>query len=151
MNAFAAFFHHIAFVTIILTLFAEMLLLKEPLTLASAKKIQRYDVLYGISAGLIVVVGILRVMYFEKGAGYYLHSGPFILKMVLFVIVGLLSIYPTKVFLQWSSALKQGLIPAVSAAQNRKLRMIIHLELSLLVLIILCAALMAKGIGYFGA
>ncbi|GGC73911.1 DUF2214 family protein [Undibacterium terreum] len=151
MNAWMAFFHHLAAFTIALTLFAEMLLLAEPLTLASARKIQRFDALYGMSAGLILVLGFLRVMYFEKGPAYYSHSGPFMAKMGLFVLIGLISIYPTMVFLKWGKSLKQGIVPELSLSQKRKLRGIIHLELTLLVLVILSAALMAKGIGYFGA
>lgn len=151
MNAFVAFLHHIAFIVIMLALSAEMLLLKQPLTLASAKRIQRYDAIYGASAGMVLVIGALRVMYFEKGADYYLHSTPFIIKMALFLAVGLISIYPTIAFLKWTRPLKQGMVPELSDVQNRQLRGVIHLELTLLVLVILCAAMMAKGIGFFGS
>ncbi|HTD05012.1 DUF2214 family protein [Undibacterium sp.] len=151
MNAFVAFLHHLAAFAIVLSLFAEMLLLQEPLTLGSARKIQRFDALYGLSAGLILVLGFLRVMYFEKGPGYYSHSAPFIVKMSLFLVVGLVSIYPTVVFLKWGKSVKQGIVPELDQVQQRKLRGIIHLELALLVLIILNAAIMAKGFGYFGA
>lgn len=133
------------------SLSAELMLLAEPLNLQSARKIQRMDAVYGLAAGLILVLGFLRVMYFEKGPHYYSHSGPFIAKMALFVTVGLISIYPTMVFLKWGKSLKQGLVPEVSMQQQRKLRGIIHLELTLLVLVVLAAAMMAKGIGYFGA
>jgi putative membrane protein len=90
-------------------------------------------------------------MYFEKGADYYLHSAPFIAKMILFIVVGLISIHPTVIFIKWGKSLKQGIVPTLTDAQNRKLRMIIHVELTLLALMILCAAMMAKGIGYFGS
>lgn len=148
MSAFVAFLHHLAFLAIMLMLSVEMLTLKQPLTPATAKKIQRYDAIYGASAILILIIGGLRVMYFEKGADYYMHSAPFIIKMVLFLIVGLISIYPTITFRKWNKPLKQGIAPELSDAQKRKLRLVIHLELTLLVLMILCAALMAKGIGY---
>lgn len=151
MSAIVAFLHHIAFIVIMLTLSTEMLMLKQPLTLTSARKIQTYDAIYGVSAILILIIGGLRVMYFEKGADYYLHSAPFIAKMILFIIVGLISIHPTVTFIKWGKSLKQGIVPTLSDAQNRKLRMIIHVELTLLVLMILCAAMMAKGIGYFGS
>jgi putative membrane protein len=150
MNAFVAFLHHVLFVVIMLMLFGELLLLKEPLTLASARKIQRYDAIYGAAAGLIIVVGVLRVMYFEKGVDYYLHSAPFIAKMVLFLVAGLLSIFPTVTFLKWNRALKQGSVPTLPDALKRKLRLILHAEASLLLLVMLCAAMMAKGIGYAG-
>ncbi len=151
MNALIAFLHHIAFVIIMLILSAEMLILKQPLTLASARKIQIYDAISGLSAILILIIGGLRVMYFEKGADYYMHSAPFIAKMILFIIVGLISIHPTVTFIKWGKSLKQGIAPTLTDTQNRKLRMIIHVELTLLALIILCAAMMAKGIGYIGA
>lgn len=150
MNALIAFLHHLAFVAIMLMLSVEMLTLKQPLTLSSARKIQIYDAIYGASAILVLILGGLRVMYFEKGADYYMHSAPFIAKMILFIIVGLISIHPTVTFIKWGKSLKQGNVPEVSDAQKRKIRMIIHVELTLLALMILCAALMAKGIGYFG-
>jgi putative membrane protein len=150
MNAFVAFLHHLCFVAIMVILSAEMLMLKQPLTLTSAKKILRFDTIYGAAAGLVLLIGGLRVMYFEKGAAYYMHSVPFIAKMALFVIVGLVSIYPTMTFLKWNKSLKQGIVPEISDTQNRTLRIIIHVELTLLLLMILCAAMMAKGMGYFG-
>ncbi|MFC7297546.1 DUF2214 family protein [Herminiimonas aquatilis] len=151
MDVFIALLHHLAFVAIMLILSAEMLTLKQPLTLASARKIQIYDAIYGVSAILILIIGGLRVMYFEKGADYYLHSAPFIAKMILFVIVGVISIHPTVTFIKWGRSLKQGMVPEVSDAQKRKIRLIIHVELTLLALMILCAAMMAKGIGYMGS
>ena len=150
MNALIAFLHHLAFVAIMLMLSVEMLTLKQPLTLSSARKIQIYDAIYGASAVLVLILGGLRVMYFEKGADYYMHSAPFIAKIIFFMIVGVISIHPTLTFIKWGKSLKQGIVPKVSDVQKRKIRMIIHVELTLLALMILCAALMAKGIGYMG-
>ena len=98
----------------------------------------------------MLVVGVLRVLYFEKSLSYYLHSAPFIAKMSLFVIVALLSIYPTVVFLSWGKSLKQGQAPAVPDGKIRMIRSVIHWELVGVVLIVLSAALMAKGVGYLG-
>lgn len=148
MSAFIAFVHHLAFLALMLMLSSEMLMLKQAFTLETAKKIIRYDAIYGMAAGLVLIIGALRVMYFEKGASYYMHSTPFIAKMILFVLVALISIYPTLTFLKWSKSVKQGVVPEVSDAQKRTLRLIIHVELTLMGLMILCAAMMAKGIGY---
>jgi putative membrane protein len=98
--------------------------------------------LLGISAGVLLVVGLLRVFYFEKGAAFYFHNAAFIAKLVLFVLVALLSIYPTLKFLSWKKGLDPASVPAI--------RRILHLELAGVVLILLFAALMARGIGYFG-
>jgi putative membrane protein len=54
-----------------------------------------------------------------------------------------LSIYPTLKFLSWRKG-------RIDAAAVPAIRRILHLELVGVVLILLCAALMARGIGFFG-
>jgi putative membrane protein len=61
-----------------------------------------------------------------------------------------LSIYPTREFFSWRTSVKQGQAPAVTDRKMRTIRLIILWELAGVVLIILCAALMAKGVGYLG-
>jgi putative membrane protein len=41
-------------------------------------------------------------------------------------------------------------VPALDDARRRRIRTIIHIELTLLFAIMLCAALMARGIGFMG-
>lgn len=146
--ALFAFLHHAFAFLIVATLMVELVISKSALTVTSARSLLRMDAVYGVSALLIILVGVLRVQYFEKGASYYLHSTPFILKMVLFVAVGLLSIYPTKTFMSWRASLRNDKIPVLDDAIRRKVRIFIHAELTLLFLMMLCAALMARGIGY---
>lgn len=150
MTPLFAFLHHLAAFTLVATLALEFVLIRDELTLAGARRLQRVDAVFGASAGLVLVFGLLRVFYFEKGADYYLHSLPFMAKVSLFVVVGLLSIYPTVVFASWGKALKQGQLPVVTAQKMRALRKLIHWEMAGVVLIILCAVLMAKGVGYLG-
>ena len=64
--------------------------------------------------------------------------------------MGLLSIYPTMVFASWGKLLKRGQLPVLADAQRRRLRAVMHAELTGVVLIILCAVLMARGVGTFG-
>jgi putative membrane protein len=150
MTSFFAFLHHVAAFALVAALVVEFVLIKEDLTLKSTRKLQLADLAFGISAGIVLVVGLLRVFYFEKGASYYFHSGPFIAKLSLFIIVALLSIYPTIQFLSWGKSLKQGKLPLVDERKIHSIRSIIHLELAGLILVILCAALMARGIGQVG-
>ena len=103
--------------------------------------------IFGISAGVLLLVGLARVFYFEKGATYYFHTWTFHAKLSLFVIVGLISIIPTLEFLRWRPAVNAGQVPAVSPEKIKSIRSIIHYEMVGVVLIILFAALMAKGIG----
>jgi len=93
----------------------------------------------------LLVIGLLRVSFFEKGPDYYLHSHAFQVKLSLFVIVALLSIIPTVEFLSWSGALKAGQVPTVSAKKLRQVTLVLHSELLAIVIILLCAAIMARG------
>ena len=148
--AIMAFLHHLSAFTVVGALVAEVMLFKPPLSVAQARKLQRVDSVFGLSAGVLLVVGLLRVVYFEKGAGYYFSDAFFLTKFVAFVLAGLISIYPTVLFLSWSKALKQGVAPEMSAAQVRRARMCLMWELTAIVVILFCAPFMARGFGYFG-
>lgn len=149
-SALLAFLHHAAAFVIFGVLTAELVLLKSELTLTSARSLLRIDAAYGMSAITLIIVGFARVFYTEKGAAYYFHSAPFIAKISLFAIVGLISIYPTRQFLSWRNTVRQQQTPALEDSKRRSIRKAIHFELTLLLIIMLCAALMARGIGYFG-
>jgi len=146
MSILFAFLHHLAAFTLVGALVAEMVLLKaEPAALAT-RRLAAIDALYGASAGVLLIVGLLRVFYFEKGAAYYFHSVPFLAKLALFIAVGLLSIYPTITFRRWA---KQPTL-TVAAASLRSVRRVVHIQLAGVVLIVLFAAMMARGIGFYG-
>ena len=147
MAALFAFLHHMAAFTLVAALAVQFVLLRDEVTVGSARRLQAIDTVYGLSAVVLLIVGLGRVFHFEKGATYYFHTWTFIAKLSLFVLVGLLSIVPTLAFRSWRGAVQQGQAPQVTARQLQRLRSIVHLELIGVVLIILCAALMAKGIG----
>jgi putative membrane protein len=150
MSALFAFLHHIAAFAIVAALVVERVLTRGELTPANARRILEADRVYGIAAGVLLVVGMLRVGFFEKGPAYYWHSAPFIAKLSLFAIVGLLSIYPTIEFLKWRKPLREGVLPVVPEPKMETIRRILGAELGAVALIIACAAMMARGIGLFG-
>ncbi|MFZ1989028.1 MAG: DUF2214 family protein [Alphaproteobacteria bacterium] len=149
MPALFAFLHHAAAFTLVACLVVEFVLVKPGITLQNARIVQRADTFYGIAVGIIIVVGVLRVQFFEKGPEYYAHSIPFIAKMSAFVIVGLLSIMPTIEFLRWRKQTRAGAAPDVAPEKFKTMRMLIHLELVGIAVILACAAMMARGIGEF--
>lgn len=146
----AAFIHHAAAFLVVSTLMAELVVLKSDLTPTSARSVLRMDMVYGISALVLLIAGFARVFYTEKGAAYYFASGPFLVKLSLFIIVGLLSIYPTMKFLGWRKALREQRAPELDAGTRRRVRMLIHIELTLLFVIMLMAVMMARGIWFLG-
>ena len=145
MSTLFAFLHHLCAFTLVGALAIEFALIRQELTLASARRLQATDLVLGIAASLLLVIGLLRVFFFEKGAVYYWHSHAFLTKFSLFVIVALLSIIPTLEFLSWRGAVKAGQVPVVEALRRRRVTMVIHIELAAVVVILLCAAIMARG------
>ena len=143
-----AFLHHLAAFTLVAALAVEVALFKPPVTVAQARRLQRTDLIFGVAAVVVLVVGMLRVAFFEKGPAYYWRDTFFLIKLGTFVLVGLISIYPTKTFLSWKKALKAGVAPEVDAGRTRSVRMCMMLELTAIVVILGCAALMARGFGY---
>src|SRR5712664_1433796 len=108
MTSFVAFLHHLTAFSLVAALAVEFILIRGELNLGTARKLQLVDIVFGTSSGVVLAVGLFRVFYFEKGASYYFHSAPFIAKLSLFAIVGLLSIYPTREFLSWGKSLNKG-------------------------------------------
>jgi putative membrane protein len=145
MSALFAFLHHLAAFTLVSALAVEFVLIRQELTLTSARKLPVVDAVLGSAAGLILIVGLLRVFYFEKGSAYYFSSHAFLTKFAVFIIVAILSIVPTVEFLSWRKALKAEQVPVVEARKMRLVRMLIHGELMGVVIILLCAAIMARG------
>jgi putative membrane protein len=145
-----AFLHHATAFIVVGALMVELVLLRNELTVASARSVLRMDMAYGIAATLLLVAGLLRVFYTEKGAAYYFASGTFIAKLALFIIVALLSLYPTLKFMGWRKALREQRVPSFEAGTRRTVRIIVHAELTLILVIILLAPMMARGIGFLG-
>ena len=140
-----AFLHHLCAFTLVACVAIEFTLVRQELTLASARRLQVTDLVLGIAAGLLLVIGLLRVFYFEKGASYYFHSHAFLTKFALFIIIGLLSIVQTLEFLSWRDSIKAGQVPVIDARKRRRVTAVIHAELAAIVVILLCAAIMARG------
>ena len=144
----AAFIHHLAAFVVVGALMVELVVLRNDLTIQSARSVLRMDMAYGIAALVLLVVGFVRVFHTEKGSMYYFASGPFLVKLALFIAVGLLSIYPTLKFMGWRKAVREQRVPDFDMGTRRRVRMLIHIELTLILVIILMAIMMARGIWY---
>ncbi|HEX9332438.1 MAG TPA: DUF2214 family protein [Anaerolineales bacterium] len=147
ISAFMAFLHHLAAFTLVGSLIYEHTAFRKDLSLIEARRIQRMDLVYGISAGFILIVGLLRVFFFEKGAAFYAHNWFFWTKMFGFALAALLSIYPTIRFVSWNKSFAKNQIPDISNQDVSRIKLILRLEMVAIVLILFSAAMMARGIG----
>jgi putative membrane protein len=143
-----AFLHHVAAFTAVAALAVEVALFKPPLSLVQARRLLRTDNIYGAAAGVVLIVGLLRVWFFEKGPAYYWHDAFFLTKFTAFIVAALISIYPTVTFFSWSRSLRAGAVTEIAQARTRWVRMCLMLQLTAIVVILFCAALMARGFGY---
>ena len=146
VNSLMATLHHLSAFTLTACLVYEFIAFSKVLTVEEARRIQRVDLWYGISAGLLVAVGLLRVFFFEKGAPFYAANLMFWIKMALFVIVGLLSIYPTIRYIKWNPILAENKSPMIPDAEYKNIRLLLLLEMIGLVLILFAAPAMARAI-----
>jgi putative membrane protein len=141
--------HHLFAFTVTACLVFEFVAFRKTLTIHEARRLQRIDLWYGVSAGLLIIVGLLRVFFFEKGSNYYFHNYMFWTNMGLFLVIGLLSVYPTIRYIQWNPVLADNRSPEISDGEYRNIRLLLWLEMIGIVLILFAAPMMARGIGTF--
>jgi putative membrane protein len=136
--------HHLLVFGLFAMVVAELVLVKPGLGAPELKRLGGIDAGYGLTALLVLIVGVLRVIYGAKGADYYLGNHWFWAKMAAFAIAGLLSVPPTMAFLRWRRALKGDAAALPSAAQVSGVRRYLLAELAVLLLVPSFAAVMAR-------
>ena len=145
-DALLAYAHFIAIFGIVATLFAELAIYRSEMQATVARRLQRIDLAFGLSAALVLLSGAGRLFFGLKGANFYLQNPIFWTKISLFLIVGIISIWPTVHYLRWGPALQSG-APILEAPQQfKKIRALVIAEILILLAIPLCATLMARGI-----
>lgn len=139
-----AVLHHLAIAALIVLIAAEMALLKPGMTPRDLQILVRVDAGYGMSAGLVIVIGICRVIWGIKTADFYLENPWFWTKMASFAVMGLLSVPPTITILKWRKAQRQNadfLPPSITILD---LRRFVKLQVAMLAIILASAAAMAR-------
>jgi putative membrane protein len=142
-----AFAHFAAAFGLVATLFFEWFTFSRMPSVRDARRLALADRWYGISAMVLLVAGAIRAYAYEKGLDYYLANPFFLLKMALFVSIGLLSIAPTLRFLRWRPDIRAGRAPVVSEAQYTLVARCLSAQMLALAFLLLSASLMANGIG----
>lgn len=148
LASIVAWLHFLTAFGVVATVLVERILFNKTLSINRANFIRRVDGLYGLSALLVLVIGFLRVFYFEKGSEYYFANPMFHLKLTLFVAVGLLSIYPTVRFMKWKKLYAGVDKISLEDKEYSRIKTILNIELGFLILLMLAASLMAKGVFY---
>jgi putative membrane protein len=141
-----AMVHHLLAFALAGVLAAEIALTAPGLTGAGLKRLGRLDAYYGALAGLLIAIGVLRVIYGGKGPDFYIASHAFWAKMAAFIAVGLLSIPPTLRMGRWRRSAKAEAGYAVPAEEVGAIRKWFVAEVAFLACVPVFAAMMARGL-----
>lgn len=146
-SATVAYIHYLSFMVCFGALVYERISIKPDPNRQEAISMVLADIVYGIAGIALLVSGIYRVIKFGQGAEFYTQNPVFWTKIVIFALVGSLSLYPTITYVLWAIPLSKGSLPKVTQKLVSRLKLIINIELIGFASIPLFATLMARGIG----
>lgn len=136
------YLHFIGIFTWVSALVLQWFLVQPILRRQQIQQLARIDAVYGLSAILVVGMGLSLWFGLGKPAEYYSLNPIFHAKVGLAVVVGLLSIYPTIFFARHRKG-----DPTSEVAVPARIRQVITVELLIMLVIPLLATLMAAGVG----
>ncbi|MCX5520565.1 DUF2214 family protein [Kaistia defluvii] len=139
--------HFLLVFAIVTVLTMELMLLKPGLAGAALEKLGWVDAIYGGAAALLILAGFGRVFLGLKGAEFYIGNPVFWAKILAFAALGVISIQPTRRILAWRKRARAEPGFAPSAAEIAGVRRLVHAETAMLVLVVIFASMMARGIG----
>lgn len=125
---------------------AQQFMIGRKMSSGALRQIGLTDLIYGISAILVVVFGLTLWFGVGKPPEYYNGNHLFAVKILLFIIVGLLSVYPTLFYQRKKKTVK----PEETIRVPVAVIVVVRIELILLLIIPLLAVLMAAGAGSEG-
>ena len=137
------YLHFVGIFSIASALFAEHILVKKEMSGPEIKKLAKIDLFYGIAAIVVLIVGLILWFWVGKPAVVYTKNFLFHIKLTLFLILGILSVYPSIFFIKNRKKKDTRIIVPKSVL------LLIRIELFILFLIPLLAVLMSKGYGMF--
>lgn len=147
VDAALAILHHLAAFALAGLLIAELVLLSGRIDADAIRRFGRLDALYGASAGVVVLVGVGRLLFGAVPVEFYLGNAFFWTKMGALAAVAAISLLPTIQGIRWRRALTTDASFAPSTTDARRVRRAMGLQLAVLPLIPISAGLMARGIG----
>ena len=140
------YLHYISFMMLFAALVMEHLLIKPSMPRLELRRLAAIDAIYGISAIVVLVTGLLKVMKYGKGPEYYMNTWVFHAKLTLFIVAVALSILPTiKILKAHKTAAQDNAGSDVTLPGF--LKHVIRLELLFIALLPLLGAMMALGVG----
>lgn len=147
VEAILAYLHILAILTMVVFVSSEAALCRvQWLNAAVVERLATVDRVYGIAAVAVLATGLARTLLGVKGTAWYWTHPLLHVKLTLFIVVGLVSIFPTLTYLRWRKTLRAtGTLPA--AAEVAKTRKLVMVQAHLIAVIPLFAVFLARGFG----
>ena len=147
LEAILAYLHLLAILTMVVFIASEAALCRvEWLNAAVVERLAKVDLVYGIAAIAVLATGVARTWWGVKGTAWYWTNPLLHVKLTLFIVIGIVSIFPTLTYIRWRKALRaSGALPA--EAEIRKTRKLVMLQAHLIAVIPLVAVFLARGFG----
>ncbi|RIX79861.1 DUF2214 family protein [Acidovorax cavernicola] len=147
LEAILAYLHLLAILTMVVFISSEAALCRvQWLNAAVVERLAKVDMVYGIAAIMVLATGIARTWWGVKGTAWYWTNPLLHVKLTLFIIVGVLSIFPTLTYFRWRKTLRAtGKLPA--EADILKTRKLVMIQAHLIAVIPLVAVFLARGFG----
>ena len=146
-SALVAYIHYLGIILCFGALMFERIILKTNLSKNETISIIIADVIYGLAGLAILITGILRVKYYGQGGAFYTSNPIFWVKVSLYIVIGLISLYPTTTYILWAIPLSKNKLPVISENLVKRFKVIILTELVGFSIIPFFATLMSRGIG----
>ncbi len=120
--------------------------LQGPLDPAGLRRVFHADGWWGVAAAIWIGTGLVRVIGgLEKGMDYYLQNHVFWTKMALLLVILVLEIGPVVTLMRWRVELARGTLP--DTARAARFARISYAQVVLVLLMVMAASAMARGIG----
>lgn len=120
--------------------------LRGPLDQAGLRRVFHADGWWGVAAAIWIGTGLVRVIGgLEKGMDFYLRNHVFWGKMALLLVVLVLEIAPAVTLVRWRVELARGTLPDTSRAE--RFARVSYAQVVLVLLMVLAASAMARGVG----
>jgi putative membrane protein len=133
------YFHIASIMGLCSCLVLEHLMIKKQMTKEEIKKYVFVDAVYGISAVLILLTGFALWFFVGKPAEFYTQNPLIHIKVTIFILVALLSIYPTMFFLKSRKSTSEFVEPP------RVIIMLVRTSLLLVMILPFLGIMMAQG------
>ncbi|MCG8307843.1 MAG: DUF2214 family protein [Cytophagales bacterium] len=139
------YLHFIAVFAIVGAILAEQFVISKRMTRKEIKRISKIDAIYGFGALLVLIAGFLLWFAVGKPASFYSRNWIFHTKLTLFIVLGLLSVYPTVFFMKH----RKGSDLDTEVNVPDIIITLLRIELVLILIMPILATLMSLGIGTF--